>query len=59
MEEAAQAGLADLTLFLNTVWDFICMRFEIYGYTFSYGAVGFFGVIFSWGMWAFVRWMDT
>lgn len=50
--------MAELELFFTTVWNFVCTEFTLYGYTFSYGQVGVFGVIASWGLWAYLEWMD-
>lgn len=57
-QTAAQVGWAELSLFLDTAWDFVCTEFTIYGYTFSYAQVGVFGVIASWTLWGFLEWMD-
>ena len=49
----------ELALLLDVVWDFICTDFTICGFTFSFAQVGVFGVISSWGMWAYLEWMDV
>lgn len=51
--------MEELALFFDTVWRFICTPLTLYGYTFSYGQVGIFGVIASWGLWAYLEWMDS
>lgn len=50
--------MEELELFFTTVWNFICTDFTLYGYTFNYGQVGVFGVVASWGLWAYLEWMD-
>ena len=50
--------MEELELFFDTVWAFISMKFTLYGYTFSFAQIGFFGVVSSWGLWAYLRFVD-
>lgn len=49
----------ELKLFFDTVWAFLCIEFSIYGYTFSFAQIGVFGVVASWGLWAYLEYMDS
>lgn len=53
------AGNEELRLLLDMAWRFCCMEFTLYGYTFSYGQVAVAGCVISWGIWAYLRWLDV
>lgn len=51
--------IEELKLLLDVVWDFVSTQFTIYGYTFSYAQIIVAGPVISWGVWAYMQWLDV
>lgn len=49
--------MEDLQAFLAMAWDFLSMRFALWGYSFSFAEIMIFGVCAGWLIFVWVQWV--